>query len=150
MFIPPDVKHPKTLDNYGLDPTEPMADTPVSFDISIASYGSFFQFLGLGAGGAPVHKWMFGTINKIAYDYKVFKGTAPDVFGDFVAFPFKSYFLWYSSFGDTVVDFSVDNTAPVKVTEGEKQYVRLLTATGFRVKNLDAGSNTEYQLVIFR
>ena len=150
MFIPPDVKHPKTLDNYGLDPSEPMADSPVSFDISVSSYGSFFQFLGLGAGGFPIHYWMFGALSKSAYEYKVFSGIAPDAFSSFIAFPFRSYFFWYSSFGDTIVDFSIDNTAPVTISRGEKQYIKLLSADGFRVKNVDIGSNTEYQLVVFR
>lgn len=148
MFIPPDVKHPKTLDGYGLDPTDPMMDFPVSFDISVSSYGSFWRFL--GAGGFPLWRWFFASLGKISYDYKVFSGRATDVFGAFIPFPFRPYFLWFTSFGDTVVDYSINNTDQIITTEGERQYIKLLSADGFRVRNLKAGDNTQYQLVIFR
>jgi hypothetical protein len=142
------VAHSKTLAAYALDPTDPMAKTPVAFGESLASYGSFWRFL----GNKKVYKYLelFFILDRVSYDYRVFSGNAPDAFGAFIPFPFKSYFLWYSSFGDTVVDYTVGGTESIITTEGESQYFKLLEATGFRVRNLVAGSNVQYQLVIFR
>lgn len=144
------VEHPKTLDAYGLDPTDPMADIPVPFDISVSSYGSYWRFLGTGGFSAYKYMELFFILERIPYDYKVFSGIAPDVFGAFILFPFKSYLLWFTSFGETIVDYTVNNTDPILTTGGENQYMKLLQATGFRVRNLTPGSNVQYQLVIFR
>jgi hypothetical protein len=112
------------------------------------SYGSFWRFL----GSKKVYKYLelFFLLDRVSYDYRVFSGNAPDAFGAFIPFPFKSYFLWYSSFGDTVVDYTMGGSESIITTEGESQYFKLLEATGFRVRNSVAGSNVQYQLVIFR
>ncbi len=142
------VTHPKTLDNYGLDPTDPMAKTPVSFDVSVMTYGSYWRFL----GSKKVYKYLelFFILDRVSYDYRVFSGNAPDAFGAFIPFPFESYFLWYSSFGDTIVDYTYGGTESIITTEGENQYMKLLEANGFRVRNLYPGDNVQYQLVVFR
>lgn len=144
------VEHPKTLDGYGLDPTDPMADIPVGFDISLASYGSYWRFSGIGGFSAFRYMELFFVLDRIPYDYRVFSGIAPDAFGAFIPFPFKSYLLWFTSIGDTLVDYTVNNTDPILTTGGENQYIKLLSASGYRIRNLTPGENVSYQLVIFR
>jgi len=144
------VDHSKTLAGYGLDPVDPMADTPVSFDVSLASYGSYWRFLGTGLPPAYRYMELFFLIERIPYEYKVFSGIAPDVFGPVIPFPFKSYLLWYISFGETIVDYTVNNTDPVLTIGGENQYFKVLSASGFRVRNRTPGENVFYQLVILR
>jgi len=142
------VKHEDTLSNYGLDPTDPMAVSPVGFEASLASYGSFWRFL--RRQKRYNYMELFFLIERIPCDYKVFSGIAPDAFGAFIPFPFKSYLIWFASFGDTLVDYTPNNTDPVITIGGENQYLKLISASGFRVRNLTPGSNTQYQLLIFR
>lgn len=140
------VDHSKTLAGHGLDPADPSAISPVSFDVSLASYGAFWQYVATGITGvdsAPI-------LERIAFDYKVFAGFAPDVYGNYIPFGFQSYYLGLVSWGDILVDFTRNNVESIYVTEHERQYIKILSVNGFRVRNAVSGTNVRYQLVVFR
>jgi hypothetical protein len=140
-------KHQGTLDNYGLDPTDPQAIQPVSFDISVSTYGSYWRFVSGKGGNAAIQAAMM--LDKSAYDYKVFSGNAPDAFGAYVPFGFESYYLWFRAAGDVVVDYTVNNVNPLLIIQGNRQYILPLSVHGFRIRNSALGANVPYQLVVY-
>jgi hypothetical protein len=142
------VEHAKTLSALGIDPVDPMAVVPVSADISLASLGAFWLFpLGFGNVSGLDSDML---IEKIAYDYRVFSGNAPDDFGSYIPFGFESFYIWFICYGDVILDFTVNNSESYLVTANQRQILNQFSASGFRVKNEKAGTSIHYQLVVFR
>lgn len=135
--------HPLTLGSLGLDPLDPMGKKPVDSPISLSTYGAYWAYIGKIASGLLLD------LERSAFDYVVHSGNAPDVFGSFIDFAFKTYYLWFLSFGDVVVEYHISN-ADKSVYLDQRQYLMYLESDAFRIRNLVAGTNVPYQLVIFR
>ena len=80
----------------------------------------------------------------------MFHGNATDVYGGFIPFGFQSLYVWFIADSDVWVDYSLNNINPVEVYKSTRQHLIMLSAYGFRVINNIAGSNTPYQLVVWR
>lgn len=138
------VQHDRTLSEYGIDPLDPSARQPVSFDVSLATYGSYWQYASR-FGMSLVY-----ILDRSAYDYKVFSGNAPDVFGAYTDFGFQTYYVWLVAQGNVDIDYTANNINSMMVIQGLRQHILPLSVNGFRIKNSVAGTNTPYQLVIWR
>jgi len=138
------VKHEGTLDNYGQDPTDPMAKNPVGADISLATYGTFWKYQNLN-GAMLAYE-----LDRSAFDYNVYSGIAPDAFGAYTDFGYQTYFIWLVAQGNVVIDYTRNNINSWLVIENVRQHILPLCAYGFRIRNSVLGSNIPYQLVIFR
>jgi len=140
------VRHAGALNNLGLDPVDPMAKLPVSFDVSVSTYGAFWRFL----AASRQSQQLLHTLERSAFDYSVYSGTAPDAFGAYTDFGFVSYFIWFKATGDVVVDYTKNNINSWLIMQGNRQYILPLNASGFRIRNDVLGSNIPYQLVVYR
>jgi len=138
------MRHEQTLDNYGIDPLDPSAKKPFPASVSLGTYGSYWAYI-----NKMMMQFIFD-VERIAYDYRVFSGNAPDVFGAFIPFGYQSYFLYFYAAGDTIVDYTVNNIDPIITTEKFWTYSNFIQVTGFRIRNTIPGSNVQYQLVVFR
>lgn len=141
-------KHQGTLGNYGLDPIDPMARFPVGFDISVSTYGSYWCFRS-GFGAQFIYD-MYEFLDRSAYEYEVFAGNAPDAFGVFEWFNAQTLYVWFIADGDCWVDYSLTGIAPYEIYKDTRQHLVMLSAYGFRVRSSVIGSNTPYQLVVWR
>ena len=134
--------HERTLDSLGIDPLDPMGKTPVDFPISLATYGSYWAYVGKMASG------ILSEMQRSAFHYSVFSGNAPDVFGSYIGFGFKSYFLWFFAYGDVVVEYQISDADKI-IYANTRQHITYLQSDAFRVRNLVSGSNVQYQLVAY-
>jgi hypothetical protein len=138
------MRHEQTLDNYGIDPVDPLAKTPFLSSVSLGTYGSYWAYI------KRMAPQLLFDVDRIAYDYKVFSGNAPDAFGAYILFGFQSYFLCFYAAGDTIVDYTINNIDPIITTQKNWKYFEFIQVTGFRIRNTIPGSNVQYQLVVFR
>jgi len=141
-------KHESTLSGYGFDPLDPMARFPVSFDVSLSSYGMYWCFK--PNPGAQFIYSLYELLDRSAFDYKVFSGNAPDVFGSYVPFGWQSFYVWFIASMDVDVDYTLNNINPYQIYMNTRQHLVPLSVNGFRVRNNVPGSNTPYQLVVWR
>jgi len=128
--------------------------TPISIDgglmpTPISMRAGFKPLAAHPKGGLP-NFLTLSDIEKDSYEYKVFPGIAPDAFGAYIPFGFKSLFMSIIANGDIVIDFTRAGTDPYVVYHDKRKDILVFEAEGFRISNLIPGSNIPYQLVIFR
>ena len=137
--------HQNTLDSYGIDPFDSMSRFPFDMEISASTYGAYWEFR-----ARPVAQSIYDMVVFSGYDYAVFTGNAPDVFGAYVPFGFQSQYVWLIADFDVDIDYTVNNINPYVVHKAMRHHLLTFSGYGFRIRNTVAGTNARYQLVVYK